>query len=311
MRLDPDSLAHLRKLEAGFGGVLDVSRLRLAERLGVPPIDPGLAGILVDEWRIGGSERSTAVRLYRDPGSLYGLLVYLHGGGFISGNLDTHDDLCRRLSRGSGCAVLAIDYRLAPEHAYPAPLEDGWIALQWAAAHQARWDLPPVLAIGGDSAGGLLAAMLAIRARDAGGPTLKYQLLLCPMLDDLIDPATEHLFPSGRMRRWFREQYRPDDASRAAFQTPASIASLRGLPPCFILAAGHDPMRHQAEHYATRLHDDGVKVDFICFDSTIHNFFCAAQQIGVGRIALDYAADTLRRACQTAIYNRVPDTGQA
>ena len=195
-----------------------------------------------------------------------GAIVYYHGGGWVIGALDHFDTLARLLAHRTGCAVVLVDYRLAPEHPYPTAVEDGWAALGWVAANLERIAGSEVpLIVAGDSAGGNLAAVVAQRARDAG-PLLALQVLVYPVTDsDLdtpsyLDPANQ-LIVSRETMAWFWDHYAPDRSIRTRPDaSPLRAASLAGLPPAVVLTAEHDVLRDEGEAYARRLTEHGVRV---------------------------------------------------
>lgn len=238
----------------------------------------------VRELLVDGGDGLQSARLYRpsaDDGPPLPVLVFFHGGGFVIGDLDTHDNQARRLCRDLGALVLSVDYRLAPEHPFPAPLDDCLAATRWAAEHAEELDGDPAqLAVGGDSAGGNLAAMVCQRARDEGGPALAAQLLIYPVTD-LTDPdgqrhrsrrdnAEGYLLTQDDMR-WFEAAYTGDD--EAARRASPLWGELAGLPPAVVVTAEYDPLRDEGEAYARALTEAGVPVTHERFDGLIHGFF--------------------------------------
>jgi len=244
-------------------------------------------------------------RLYRPHGDEDDVLIWIHGGGWIHGDLDCYEGVARSIANRANCAVLAIDYRLAPEHPFPAGLDDAWTAVQWARANFTR------VAVGGDSSGGNLAAAAALKARD-GRVDLALQLLIYPVLDHAADTAYKGSFRerysmfAGQVqfgqiayerinRIW--ELYVPDAAMRdTAFASPLRADSLRGLAPAVIITAEHDILRGEAEEYARRLTADHVPVQVDEYVGQIHGF---VQMLGVmadAEHAIDKAATSLRRA---------------
>lgn len=257
-----------------------------------PRIAPGPAGPI-------------PLRLYRptDAARLPGIL-FLHGGGWTMGNLDTHDTLCRTLANATGAAVIAVDYRLAPEDKFPAAFDDGWAALRHVAAHAAEFGIDPHgLAICGDSAGGNLAAALALQARDHGGPRLAAQILLYPVTDMTMRAASHRENATGFLLTaeavaWYRDRYlrAPDDQLdwRAS---PLLAGTLAGLPPACILTAGCDPLRDEGDAYAARLRAAGVPVAHLPMPGFIHGFLAMRRVIrgadqAIRRIAAELAALT-------------------
>lgn len=230
----------------------------------------------VDDTDIALPDARIGVRIYRPrPDPTGRTLVYLHGGGWVTGDLDFADEACRFLARDASCTVVSVEYRLAPEHPYPVPLEDAWHALCWAADAVAGDD---VLGVAGDSAGGNLAAACALRARESGGPPLACQILIYPVLDCDFDRGSyQHradAFPIGReAMRWFFDQYTPDAAHRDdPMVSPLRHPDLRGLPPTHVVVAGHDPLHDEGIAYAHRLAEAGVTTSVQAHAALPHGF---------------------------------------
>lgn len=221
-------------------------------------------------------------RLYRpvtDDKSILPLFVFFHGGGWVLGSLDSHDGLCRRLANSSQCAVLAIGYRLAPEHPFPAAFEDAEQAVRWALQEAASLGADPKrIAVGGDSAGGNLAAAVCHRLRDEGGRMPVFQLLIYPAVDFAMDTKSHRLFAEGhlltsRIQQWFHAHYLGSTASKADWRvSPLRAERFAGLPPAFILTASHDPLRDEGEAYGRRLYEAGVTTTIIRVPGQIHGF---------------------------------------
>ncbi len=258
----------------------------------------------VEDRTIAGPASSLRVRVYTPPGGGAVLpgIVFFHGGGWVAGSLDSHDLLCRALCAGSGARLVAVDYRLAPEHRFPAAVLDAIAAAQWVAAHSADLGIDPSrLAVAGDSAGGNLAAVVAQHAR-AHGPALGFQLLIYPVTDTRTDTPSYvenargyALERAGMM--WFLARYAPDpDDARAA----PLRADLANLPPALILTAGHDPLRDDGRAYAAALERAGNVVTLRDYEGLIHGFATMGGVSDVSREAVAAAArslgDALRRA---------------
>ena len=208
------------------------------------------------------------------------LLVFYHGGGWVLGDLDTHDALCRLTCRDADIHVLSIDYRLAPEHPAPAAVDDAYAAFRWAHEHAADLGaIPGRVAVGGDSAGGNLAAVVSRLARDDGGPAPVLQWLMYPVTDCSAETRSRTLFADGCVLTkhdidWFQSQYVGSSALTATDPqvSPLLAADLSGLPPALIAIAGFDPLRDEGERYATALSAAGNAVDLRCFGSLTHAF---------------------------------------
>ena len=223
-------------------------------------------------------EGGLAVRIYR-PAADEPLpaLVYLHGGGWVVGSIESHDPVCRRLARRAPCVVASVEYRLAPEHPFPAGLEDAWRAIRWVAGSAAELGADAAaLAVGGDSAGGNLAAVVALRARDAGLP-LALQILVYPVTDfDLDSPGyAEHgeglNLTRGKMA-WYWERYLAGADGADPEASPLRAPDLRGVAPALVQTAEYDPLCHEGEAYAARLADAGVPVTLSRYEGQIHGF---------------------------------------
>jgi len=253
------------------------------------------------------SAGSVPVRLYRPAGvpdsTRLPALVFFHGGGWVIGDLETHDTLCRQLTAGAGISVIAVDYRLAPEHKFPASADDAWTATTWVAAHAAELGVDAAkLAVGGDSAGGNLAAVVALQARDAGGPKLSLQVLLYPVTDVGGETQSYRDLADGYMltregMRWFIAHYlgKPQDAEdwRAS---PIRATSFAGVAPALVITAGYDPLRDEGDAYAQKLRAAGVSVDHASFGGMIHGFIPMGKLIETGNRAVTLIADSLRHA---------------
>lgn len=251
-----------------------------------------------------GPAGSIAVRLYEPMGAGAGplpILVYYHGGGWIRGDLDTHDDVCRYLCHHAGCLVASVDYRLAPEHRFPAALEDCDAATCWVAENAAQLGADPArLAIGGDSAGGNIAGGVTMRARDRGGPAIRFQLLIYPATDLAGESESKRLYSSGyflnSMPFYAASYLGPAGDAADPLASPLLAPDLAGLPPAFVLTAGFDPLRDEGEAYAKRLEAAGVAVEYRCHESMIHGFVSITGLIASAEAGLADAAAALRGA---------------
>jgi acetyl esterase len=224
-------------------------------------------------------------------------LLYIHGGGWVIGSPRSHDDLCRSLCSRAGALVASVDYRLSPEHKYPAALHDSYAALQWLAQRSGGGRL----AVAGDSAGGNLAAALALYARDQGGPPVHLQVLIYPVINHNFDTASYHEWAEGYglMRdamRYFWDSYlaQPSDG-RSPYASPLQAVDLKGLPPAHIITAQYDVLRDDGEAYAARMRRAGVPVRCTRYLAMHHGFVQFAGQYAHGRVALHEIADAVSR----------------
>jgi acetyl esterase len=259
----------------------------------------------VADRTIAGPAGPLRVRVYSPKGEgPHPVLMFLHGGGWVIGDLDTHDRECRILCNDTPCLVVAVDYRLAPEHPYPAAVEDAWAALQWLSRHAAELGGDPKrIAVGGDSAGGNLAAIAALRARDAGGPQLRAQLLVYPSVagEMLAYPsyqenATAPFLPLDSMR-YFRAHYLGDVGKTTDPEiAPLLAASHKSLPPALIITAEFDPLRDEGRAYARKLEEAGVDVQLIEYPGMPHMFFQLSPVLEEGKAALRESAAALHKA---------------
>jgi len=243
-------------------------------------------------------------RLYSPSASASGLVVYFHGGGWVVGTLDGWDASVRNLAAASGCDVVSVDYRLAPEHVFPAAADDAYDALVWAASAEGLAAGRPVV-VAGDSAGGNLAAVSALRARDFGGPPIALQVLVYPVVDCDLDRRSYHEYDRDELilnRRdmvWFWDHYAPDPATRAnPYASPLRASSLSGLPPAYVVTAEHDPLRDEGFAYADRLRAARVPVEHRHYGSQIHAFFTFTGVLDDADKAVSEAGSTIRSAVE-------------
>ena len=250
---------------------------------------------------------SVAVRVYRPAGvasdTALPALVYFHGGGWVIGDIDTHDVLCRQLTAEAGISVISVDYRLAPEAKFPAAADDAWAATLWTVANAGRLGIDPTrVAVGGDSAGGNLAAVVALMARDAGAPSIKLQVLLYPVTDASTDTRSYRDFADGYMltrdgMRWFFDHYLPSPSATADWRiSPLRASSVAGVAAALIVTAGFDPLRDEGEAYAVKLRDAGVTVDYLCYGGMVHGFAGMGRLLDTANRAVSHIAASLRQA---------------
>lgn len=243
----------------------------------------------VRDFTVPGKAGAVPVRLYRPGPGTRAALLFLHGGGWVIGDFDTHDDMCRDLAAQSGCVVLAVDYRLAPEHPFPAAVEDTLSALEWLHANAASIDVDPArIGVGGDSAGGNLAAVACLEERALGGPRAAAQVLIYPVTDLTRFDTPSYLANAqgygltGTAIPWFRDQYCGEARARSTRVSPAHALDLRGLPPALVVTAEFDVLRSEGEAYAQRLEDAGIPTQLRRYDGMVHGFVSMAGILSVG-----------------------------
>jgi len=240
------------------------------------------------------------VRSYRPTGEPRAAVVYFHGGGWVTGALDEFDALMRQLVDRAGATVLAVDYRLAPEHPYPTAAEDAWAALRWADEHLADVGPRVPLVVAGDSAGGNLAAIVARRSVVEGGPRVALQILAYPVTDAALDTASytdpaNQLLVSRESMIWFWDHYCPPELRSNPDASPLRADDLAGLPPAVVLTAEHDPLRDEGEAYAAKLAAAGVEVEARRFDGQMHGFFTMVNLLPGAALGMDYVVEHLDR----------------
>ncbi|MEO6031474.1 MAG: alpha/beta hydrolase fold domain-containing protein [Burkholderiaceae bacterium] len=256
----------------------------------------------VEDIGIPGADGTVlAARIYAASLGPLPVLLYLHGGGFTIGNLETHDSLCRQIAQRSGAAVVALDYRLAPEHRFPCAVDDAWAAMRWLAGHARTLGLDATrLAVGGDSAGGTLAAVCAIHARDIG-LALCAQILITPGTTAFADTPSHRQFARGYLLeaeaiKWFFDQY-IDRAERSDWRfAPLEAADLEGVAPACVILAECDPLVDEGLAYADRLRAAGVHVELELYRGVTHDFIKLGRMLPEARAAQDVIGATLKSA---------------
>ena len=310
MALDPQVKAFLDMLAAAGGPPLEQMEVPAAREmyLAMSPPTAGAAMAKVEDRRIPGGDAGVEilVRIYTPEGGdgPFPIVVYFHGGGWVIGDLETHDHWCRALASEVPAVVVAVDYRLAPETRFPAAAEDCFAATRWAAANaKALQGDAGRLAVAGDSAGGNLSAAVAQMARDRGGPAIAFQLLLCPATEYGFDTASYRDNADGYMLTksgmvWFWHHYLADPAKDGLDPraSPMRAQSLAGLPPAHVVTAEYDVLRDEGEAYAAKLRQAGVPVTAKRYDGQIHDFFAFGHVLAQGAAASEEIFGALRRA---------------
>jgi acetyl esterase len=306
-RLHPEVRSLLEMMDAQGAPPLETqdpvearaARLEPMKMLGGQPAALGR----VEDLFIPGPGGDIPIRIYAiEHGGLRPALVYFHGGGFVFGNLDTHDAVCRAIAKVSGAVVISVDYRLAPEHKFPAAVDDSYAATLWVAANPERLGIDASrIAVGGDSAGGNLATVVAMRCRDAGGPALAAQVLIYPVADVSSFETGSHrelaegYFLTRAAMDWFTGHYLASaDQKRHPEASPLLARNLSGLPPALVITAEFDPLRDEGEAYAERLRQAGVPVTVSRYPGMIHGFVSMHGVLNGGRQAIKEIAEFAR-----------------
>ncbi len=310
MPVHPQAQAVLDQLqELGLSQISDLSVEQardLIVQMGAETPRPDVAE--ARDLTIPGQGGDIPARLYRPAGTSAAdglpVLVYYHGGGWVIGNLESHDATCRSLANRAGVAVVSVDYRLGPEHVFPAAVEDCWAATQWVAANGGELGVDGRrVVVGGDSAGGNLAAVMALLARDAGTPDVRLQVLVYPAVDARMGHASVDENASGFLltkddMRWFYGHYGlgPVVTADDWRLSPLLAASHAGTAPAIVLTAEFDPLRDEGEVYAATLEAAGVPVQLQRFDGMIHGFFGMSGQVDAADLAQDEVAKAIINA---------------
>jgi len=307
--LDPDAAAVFKAFkEAGRPpyetvGHLKAREMYLAARVVSNPEPPELES--ATPLSIPAPHGAIPARIYtpkalRKTNGLAPCLVFYHGGGWVIGDLDSHDVVCRKLAHEGEMMVIAIDYRLAPEHKFPAAVDDAMTAVKWIAANAKQFGIDASrLTVGGDSAGGNLAAVTAIAARDGDGPKLAGQMLIYPGTDLAMkhpshsEPKTSILLTHSVIK-WFCNHYLGDADINDWRVSPARARTLAGLPPAYVITAGGDPLRDEGDEYAARLKAAGVAVTYKHFPGQFHGFFTMGKLLPQANIAATEIAGWLK-----------------
>jgi len=262
------------------------ARLRLE-----PPSGPLQDVAVIVEESFDGPEGAVRARRYQPlvaSGEPTNLIVFFHGGGWVIGSIETHDDTCRRLANAGAAVVVSIEYRLAPEFPFPAAADDCLAGLQWAVGCRDNWGVSGITAVAGDSAGGNLAAVVAQRVSACGAPPLDLQLLLYPVTDCNLDTDSYLEFSEGYgltrdAMDWFWQLYLGEQDATQPGASPLRAESLQGLPPAYVVTAEYDTLRDEGDAYARRLEQAGVEVNWECVPGLLHGFLLHAEQIREAR----------------------------
>jgi acetyl esterase len=307
MPLDPRARTLIDTLMGSGAPELDelpVEEARLAiTGLFAAQAEPEAVGGIEDRT-IPGPGGMIPIRIYRPTGhGPWPLLVFLHGGGWVIGDLDSHDAFCRRLTNAVPAVVVGVHYRRAPEHRFPAAAEDAYAALRWAAVEAPALGADPRrVAVAGDSAGGNLSAAVSLMARDRGGPAIAQQVLVYPVTDAAMDTPSyvenaDGYFLTAKAMRWFWGHYLGESSDGAhPYASPLRAPDLRRLPPALIQTAEYDPLRDEGEAYARRLQDAGVPVTLTRYDGMIHGFASLTATFPQAGTALAEIVTVLRAA---------------
>ena len=305
MPLDPQVKKILQEAEAlGLPAYQDLSPVEARKQMLdlAPPVDPLLSVNRVEDRIIPGPDGDIAIRLYYPLGDPpFAALLFFHGGGWVIGDLDTHHGVCHALAKTSGCLVVAVDYRLAPEHRYPAAVEDAYAAVNWVVENSAGIQADPNrLAVGGDSAGGHLAAVVALMARDRKGPRLDLQILIYPITDYNFNTPSyvenrEGYMLTRDLMKWFWNHFIEDQSqANDPYVAPLRAENLGDLPPALIVTAEYDPLRDEGEAYGKRLQKAGVKVTLSRYAGMIHAFIRMTSRLDKANEALYEISGRLR-----------------
>ena len=265
------------------------------------PVNPDLPVHKTEDFNIEGPLGEIPVRVYHPAGDgPFGVLVYFHGGGWVIGDIDTADSVCRELSTLASLVVVSVDYRLAPEHLYPASIVDSYAAVCWAAENQQRLNGNGKIGVAGESAGGTMAAVMSQMARDENGPTIAYQCLLYPVTDYDLSRESYALNGAGYLletatMKWFWDTYCPDEAARKhPNASPIQAESLANLAPALIMTAEFDPLRDEGEAYGAAMNAAGSTAEVVRCDGLVHDFFSTAAAFECSRAPFLSAVEKLK-----------------
>jgi len=256
----------------------------------------------VRDLKADGKGDPIPLRLYRPSEGVLPAFVFFHGGGWVVGDLDTHDVVCRQIARDAGAVVIAVDYRLAPEHPFPAASDDAWSATTWIAAHADQLGIDAArIAVGGDSAGGGLAAVVAVMARDSRKLRLAFQVLVYPVVDLRAESVSYSKYAEGYLltraaMKWYIAQYAPTpQAVNDWHASPLLAPWVHGVAPALIMTAELDPLIDEGEAYARRLRGARVPVDYQVVPGMVHGFLTMGAKVDAANRSIDIIASALKR----------------
>ncbi|NQW21944.1 MAG: alpha/beta hydrolase [SAR202 cluster bacterium] len=304
MPLDPQVIKVMEQAAAlGLPAPHTVSPAEARVNAKKRPRSPGAEVAKVEDRTIPGPDSDVSVRIYTPEGDgPFPILAWFHGGGWVVGDLESADGAARNMCAGGQCVVISVDYRLAPDTKFPGPAEDCWAATTWAVNNAASINGDPTrLAVGGDSAGGNLAAAMALMAADRGGPEIALQLLVYPVTDldyntvSYGDNAEGYSLTKVTMQ-YYWDQYIDAEHAANPYAVPMRAKSLAGQPPALVITAEFDPLRDEGEAYAKRLQEAGVATTSTRYDGVIHGFFSMGAFVDKGQQAVDEASAALRNA---------------
>ncbi|MDR6998414.1 alpha/beta hydrolase [Neobacillus niacini] len=305
--LDPQARAFLDLLgerEPNSAMTPDENRSRAAELKKLTgPAEPVAR---IEEQLIPVNDTEIKVRMYTPKGEgPFPIFIYFHGGGWVFGDLDTADSPCRSLANWAECIVVSVDYRLSPEYKFPTPLEDCYEAATWVAKHASDWMGDPArIAVGGDSAGGNLAASVSLKAKERHGPDFVAQILIYPVTDFSFKTPSylkngEGYFLTRDSMEWFTSQYlNKEEEKLNVYAAPLKAKDLSQLPPAFVITAEYDPLRDEGLAYVERLRQAGVQAEYTSYEGMIHGFFWMAGIMDKGKQAIDHVARYLQSVFQ-------------
>jgi len=310
MPLDPDDetlLAMIRTAGRPPFETLTPEEARVAFRAGRAAVQPPPQDVAeVRDLSCPGPLGEIGLRAYRPLGAateeVLPALVYFHGGGWLLGDLESHDTVCRHLANGARCRVVSVDYRMAPEHRFPAAVDDSAAATRWIIAQAAALGIDPArVAVGGDSAGGNLSAVMALMARDGDLPPLAYQLLIYPATDMTMTTRSSQTVNIGILTyntmKWFIDHYLNGPNDRTDWRaSPLRAADLSGVAQALVLTCSYDPLCDEGIAYAQRLEREGVRVTHLHYSDQMHGFCSQSKIIRAGNTALDMMAAALKKA---------------